>query len=407
MKSTARTENQSKAASPTAPAPAIYSLKAPSSTRNPDRAGFGVYVHWPFCASKCPYCDFNSHVRAGGVDEAAFLAAYRREIRFVRDRIGPRQVQTIFFGGGTPSLMAPATVAGILGEISGAFTITDDAEISLEANPSSVEAGRFQGYAAAGVNRVSLGVQSLVDEDLRALGRLHSAAEALAAIDVAASHFPRYSFDLIYARPGQSETDWQRELGDALALGPGHLSLYQLTIEQGTPFAALYDKGRLKIPADREADTLFRLTQDMTADRGLEAYEISNHARPSEQCCHNLLYWRYGEYAGIGAGAHGRLIVDGRRTATANERVPEKWRSTVEATGHSLIENEPLTETEQADEAMMMGLRLTEGFELSRLEELAGLRPDPAVVAELIESGLLAKDTWTADGHRTGPFRPQ
>jgi oxygen-independent coproporphyrinogen-3 oxidase len=366
-------------------------LKAPSSTQNPDRAGFGVYVHWPFCASKCPYCDFNSHVRAGGVDEAAFLAAYRREIRFVRDRIGPRQVQTIFFGGGTPSLMAPATVAGILGEISGAFTIADDAEISLEANPSSVEAGRFQGYAAAGVNRVSLGVQSLVDEDLRALGRLHSAAEALAAIDVAASHFPRYSFDLIYARPGQSETDWQRELGDALALGPGHLSLYQLTIEQGTPFAALYDKGRLKIPADREADTLFRLTQDMTADRGLEAYEISNHARPSEQCRHNLLYWRYGEYAGIGAGAHGRLIVDGRRTATANERVPEKWRSTVEATGHSLIENEPLTETEQADEAMMMGLRLTEGFELSRLEELAGLRPDPAVVAELTESGLLAK----------------
>ena len=303
--------------------------------------------------------------------------------------------------------MAPATVAGILDEIASAFAVSPDAEISLEANPSSVEAGRFRGYAAAGVNRVSLGVQSLVDEDLRALGRLHSAAEALAAIEVAASHFPRYSFDLIYARPGQSETDWQRELGDALALGPGHLSLYQLTIEQGTPFAALYDKGRLKIPADREADTLFRVTQAMTAERGLEAYEISNHARPGEQCRHNLLYWRYGEYAGIGAGAHGRLIVDGRRTATANERLPEQWRSAVEAAGHSLIEDEPLTATEQADEAMMMGLRLTEGFELARSGGTCRPPSRPGCGRGADRKRPAGARRRPADRHRPGPFRPQ
>jgi putative oxygen-independent coproporphyrinogen III oxidase len=366
----------------------------PSNPVNPDRAGFGIYVHWPFCASKCPYCDFNSHVRAGGIDDDAFLAAYRREILSLRDRIGPREVDTIFFGGGTPSLMAPRTVAGILDEIAKRFCITDAAEISLEANPSSVEAGRFRGYAQAGVNRVSLGVQSLIDQDLTALGRLHTAAEAIAAIDVAASHFPRYSFDLIYARPGQSESGWQRELTKALELAPSHLSLYQLTIEQGTPFAALYDKGRLKIPPAREADALFRLTQHMTAEHGLDAYEISNHARTGEQCRHNLLYWRYGEYAGIGAGAHGRLIIDGRRTATATERQPERWLAAVQTRGHGLIEEETLKPGETADEALMMGLRLTEGLDVARLQELAGLRPESAAVSELVGNGLL-KD---ADG---------
>ena len=290
--------------------------------------------------------------------------------------------------------MAPSTVAGILDEISKAFAVAPDAEISLEANPSSVEAGRFRAYASAGVNRVSLGVHSLIDDDLRALGRLHTGAEARAAIDVAATHFPRYSFDLIYARPGQTEAAWERELGAALALGPGHLSLYQLTIEQGTPFAALYDKGRLTIPPAREADALFRLTQSMTAARGLEAYETSNHSLPTEQCRHNLLYWRYGEYAGIGAGAHGRLIVEGCRIATATECLPERWLTAVQARGHGFIEEEALTPAQTADEALMMGLRLTEGLDIARLDELARLRPDPAAVANLTSSGLLEE----ADG---------
>ena len=365
---------------------------ASSRIINPDRAGFGVYVHWPFCASKCPYCDFNSHVRMGGVDQRGFLEAYLHEIRTMRAWSGARSVGSIFFGGGTPSLMEPATVSGILDEIASAWSIAPDAEITLEANPSSVEAGRFRDYAAAGINRVSLGVQSLLDEDLRALGRLHSAAEALAAIEIAATNFERYSFDLIYARPGQTEADWARELEVALALGPGHLSLYQLTIEQGTPFAALYDKGRLKIPAAREADALFRVTQQMTAAQGLAPYEISNHARDAETCRHNLLYWRYGEYAGLGPGAHARLIVDGVRTATATEHVPETWRETVLRTGHGLIEKEQLSPGEQADEALMMGLRLTEGIDLARLQELAALRPDPEAVAALVESGLLSND---------------
>jgi putative oxygen-independent coproporphyrinogen III oxidase len=364
----------------------------PATVVNPDGAGFGVYVHWPFCASKCPYCDFNSHVRAGGVDQGAFLEAFRREILAMRALAGPREVGSIFFGGGTPSLMEPATVSGVLDEIAAAWSIAPDAEITLEANPSSVEAGRFRDYASAGVKRVSLGVQSLIDEDLRALGRLHSAAEALAAIEIAATTFKRYSFDLIYARPGQTEARWESELNAALALGPGHLSLYQLTIEQGTPFAALYDKGRLRIPAAREADDLFRLTQDMTAARGLAAYEISNHARDGEACRHNLLYWRYGEYAGLGPGAHGRLIVDGVRTATATERLPEAWREAVMRTGHGLLEREALSRAEQADEALMMGLRLTEGLDLGRLEELAGVRPDPDAIAPLVEGKLLAVD---------------
>ena len=329
-------------------------------------------------------------MRHGGVDQSAFLAAYRREIRAIAAMTGPRHVSSIFFGGGTPSLMEPATLAGILDEIAGAWSVAPDAEISLEANPSSVEATRFRAYAAAGINRVSLGVQSLIDADLAALGRLHTADEALAAIAVAAAHFPRYSFDLIYARPGQTEDDWRRELARALALGPGHLSLYQLTIEQGTPFAALYDKGRLRLPAAREADELFRLTQEMTTAHGLPAYEISNHARPGEECRHNLLYWRYGEYAGIGPGAHGRIIVDGRRTATAVVPLPEQWLAAVEGTGHGLAESQPLTPAETVDEALMMGLRLEEGCDVERLGELGGLRPDPATVAALVRDGLLA-----------------
>lgn len=371
----------------------------PASTAgNPDEAGFGVYIHWPFCASKCPYCDFNSHVRIGGIDEPRFLAAFQRELRTTRERIGPRTVTSIFIGGGTPSLMRPATVGGILDEIGRLWSIVPDAEVTLEANPSSVEAGRFRAYRAAGVNRVSLGVQALRDADLKQLGRLHTVAEAKAAVAVAGSTFERFSFDLIYARSGQSATAWREELGEALAMAGGHLSLYQLTIEDGTPFAALHAAGKLRVPDGDQASALFELTNEMTAARGLPAYEISNHAIPGQESRHNLLYWRYGEYAGVGPGAHGRLIIGGERLATMSERAPERWVEAVERCGHGLIASEPLSRAEQADEALLMGLRLEEGLNLSRLERIGGgFRPSRAAIAELVSQGQL---TLLAGGPR-------
>lgn len=282
-------------------------------------------MHWPFCASKCPYCDFNSHVRAGGIDETRFLAAFLKELEHWAV-LGPgRSVTSIFFGGGTPSLMSTNTVGAILDAIARHWGVERGAEITLEANPSSVEAGRFRGYRAAGVNRVSLGVQSLDDMQLRALGRMHTSAEARAAIDIAAGTFERFSFDLIYARPGQSIDAWRAELGQALDLAGKHLSLYQLTIEQGTPFAALHARGKLVVPDGDAASALYEVTQEMTERAGLPAYEISNHAAPGEESRHNLTYWRYGEYAGIGPGAHGRVVVDGVRRATSTERNPEGW----------------------------------------------------------------------------------
>ena len=359
--------------------------------------GFGVYIHWPFCASKCPYCDFNSHVRIGGIDEARFLAAFRRELRTVRERIGPRRVTSIFIGGGTPSLMQPSTVAGILDEIARLWEIEPGAEVTLEANPSSVEAGRFRGYRTAGVNRVSLGVQSLRDSDLKQLGRLHSVAEAKAAIAVASSTFERFSFDLIYARPGQTLEDWRGELDEALAMAGGHLSLYQLTVEEGTPFAALHAAGKLRVPDGEHARALYELTNDVTAANGLPAYEISNHAVPGEESQHNLLYWRYGEYAGIGPGAHGRLIIGRERWATMNERVPERWLSKVEETGEGWIEAEPLSPREQADEMLLMGLRIDEGLDLDRLERIGGAQVDFALISQLVDQGLLAT---SANGRR-------
>src|SRR5690606_10457451 len=283
----------------TVPGPSPSSWMPASKASNPDEAGFGVYIHWPFCASKCPYCDFNSHVRIGGVDERRFLGAFRRELRSTRERIGPRCVTSIFVGGGTASLMQPSTVGGILDEIGGLWEIEPGAEVTLEANPSSVEAERFRGYRAAGVNRVSLGVQSLRDADLKQLGRLHSVAEAKAAIGVASRTFDRFSFDLIYARQGQTAESWRQELEEALAMAGGHLSLYQLTIEDGTPFAALHAAGKLHVPDGTQASELYVLTGDITAAHGLPAYEISNHAAPGQESRHNLLYWRYGEYAGI------------------------------------------------------------------------------------------------------------
>jgi len=359
---------------------------------NPDAAGFGVYVHWPFCAAKCPYCDFNSHVRHGGVDQSEFLAGYLQEIRHLRDKIGPRTTGTVFFGGGTPSLMDASTVSAILEAIDQAWPVVPSAEITLEANPSSVEADRFKGYRAAGINRVSLGVQALNDRDLKSLGRLHNVAEAMTALEVAASTFERYSFDLIYARPGQSKQDWEAELGQAISMGTRHLSLYQLTIEEGTPFAALYKAGRLQVPEPELADELYALTQDMTNAADLKAYEVSNHAATGEESQHNLLYWRYGEYVGIGPGAHGRVIVDDKRYATSTERLPERWLAAVGQSGSAFSEYESVDTAAQADELLLMGLRISEGVDLRRLALLSGVRVGPDKISELQEMQLLVFD---------------
>jgi oxygen-independent coproporphyrinogen-3 oxidase len=348
-------------------------------------------VHWPFCASKCPYCDFNSHVRAGGIEEARFLRAYLRELEHWAGLAPGRVVGSIFFGGGTPSLMSPHTVGAILDAIGGLWSLEAGAEITLEANPSSVEAGRFRGYRAAGINRVSLGVQSLDDGQLRALGRLHTVEEARGAIDIARRAFDRFSFDLIYARPGQALEAWRAELSEALALADRHLSLYQLTIEQGTPFAELHARGKLRVPDADSSRALYDLTQEMTERAGLPAYEISNHAAPGEESRHNLLYWRYGEYAGIGPGAHGRVVADGTRRATVAVRGPEAWAARVEAEGHGIAESTALTRAEEADEALLMGLRLGEGIDLDRLGALTGFAPSPAAVAELARLGLIER----------------
>ncbi len=360
---------------------------------NDDRdAGFGVYVHWPFCAAKCPYCDFNSHVRRE-VDEAAYAEALTREIAHMAALSPGRTVGSIFFGGGTPSLMSPATVGRVLDAIAGAWTVAPDVEISLEANPSSVEAERFAGYRTAGVNRVSLGVQSLDDRQLQFLGRLHDAAEARKAIEVARSNFERMSFDMIYARPGQSVEDWRTELEGAIALAVDHLSLYQLTIEPETPFAALHQRGRIKLPDEDLGRALYDTTLEVTDRHGLPAYEISNHARPGAECRHNLVYWRCGDYAGVGPGAHGRLTVDGQRLATATEKTPERWLASVREHGHGLVEREALYPEEVADELLVMGLRLREGFDLQRYERLVGHPLKPGRIADLVGYGLIEQPT--------------
>lgn len=351
---------------------------------------FGVYVHWPFCAQKCPYCDFNSHVRFGGWDEPRFLAAYLRELDDVKSRVGRQEVYSVFFGGGTPSLMRPATVAAILDHIGKLWRIQSGAEITLEANPNSVDADRFAGYRAAGVNRVSIGVQSLRDEELKRLGRLHSVTEARTAIKIARRNFDRFSFDLIYARPGQTLNAWRTELSEALDTAGGHLSLYQLTIEPNTPYAELHARGRLVVPDADAALDLYALTQDMTAAAGLPAYEISNHAAPGGESRHNLLYWRYGAYAGIGPGAHGRLVLpDGQRIATSTEKNPERWAERVEAAGHGFTDETPLTLEEQADEMLLMGLRLTEGIDLQAMARRFGFAPAASEVADLERMGLI------------------
>ncbi|MGI3901994.1 MAG: radical SAM family heme chaperone HemW [Janthinobacterium lividum] len=361
-----------------------------SALGTPD-PGFGIYVHWPFCLSKCPYCDFNSHVRQAPVDEARYLSAFRQELAHRAALTPGRTVHSVFFGGGTPSLMNPATVGSIIEAIASHWTIEPGAEITLEANPTSVEATRFQGYRAAGINRVSLGVQALNDPDLKALGRLHTAAEALAAVKIAATHFERFSFDLIYARPDQTPAQWKAELHSAIDHAAEHLSLYQLTIEHDTMFEKLHKAGKLVVPDAEQARILWEVTQELTALRGLPAYEVSNHARPGAESRHNLVYWRYGEYAGVGPGAHGRILTPSGRRAQSTERHPEMWLTVVEGEGHGLVADEGLSSEEQGDEFLLMGLRLQEGIDPQRFAELAGRSLDSGRVDSLIAEGMVER----------------
>ena len=355
-----------------------------------------LYVHWPFCVSKCPYCDFNSHVR-DSVDQELWRKALLADLSHEAALLPGRRLTSIFFGGGTPSLMDPVTVAAVITAARGHWAASDDVEITLEANPSSVEAARFADLAAAGVNRVSLGLQAFDDASLAFLGRAHTGAEGLAALDVAQRHFGRVNFDLIYALPGQEEGAWSATLDRALGLGTGHLSLYQLTIEPGTRFAALYAAGKLEpLDLDRAA-ALFELTAERTATKGLPAYEISNHARPGEESRHNLTYWRYGDYAGVGPGAHGRR--GGMRTV--RHKKPENFLSAMARNGHGLIEEEALSARESADEALVMGLRLAEGIDVAALEQRFGVQLiDPRAVGRLVASGHLE---WDGERLRTTP----
>ena len=353
--------------------------------------GFGVYVHWPFCAAKCPYCDFNSHVRHNAPDQAEYATAYEAEIAHMAAMHPGQKVTSVFFGGGTPSLMEAETVSRILEAIDKAWTCQPGMEITLEANPSSVDASRFRGYRDAGVNRVSLGVQSLDDEQLKFLGRLHSADEARAAITLARETFSRLSFDLIYARPGQQLDEWKQELESAIDLAADHLSLYQLTIEQGTPFFDLHRRGKLVVPDAEQAARLYELTQEITEHHGLPAYEISNHAQPGCESRHNLTYWRFGNWAGIGPGAHGRLTMNDGWHATSTQRHPETWLQQVQEQGHGLVENDLLSADEVGDEALLMGLRLREGMDLARYESEAGKPIDPDRLNDLIDLGMIEK----------------
>jgi len=363
----------------------------PSSTADlaPD-AGFGIYVHWPFCQSKCPYCDFNSHV-VRGVDQARYASALVRELEHMADMCDRQHVTSVFFGGGTPSLMEPKTVETILSAIDRLWGISQGTEISLEANPTSVEADNFKAYAKLGINRVSLGVQGLNDVDLKFLGRLHTSEEALHAIELARSHFPRLSFDLIYARPGQTLRAWEAELKRAIGFAVDHLSLYQLTIEEGTPFFELHGRGAFAIPAEDEATDLYEATQNICGGAGLPAYEVSNHAKPGAECRHNLTYWRYGDYLGVGPGAHGRLSAAGGKLATVTERMPTKWLAQVEKVGHGLVEQENVAPENTAEEMLMMGLRLNEGVSLKRFEMLSKKKVEAERLSFFTEKNLITQ----------------
>jgi len=366
-------------------------------------APLAIYVHWPFCRSKCPYCDFNSHVREK-VDQARWGRALLAELEHWAARTPGRTVASLFFGGGTPSLMAPETAAAVIAGVRRHWPATPDLEVTLEANPTSVEADRFAALAAAGVNRVSLGVQSLDDEALRFLGRQHRADEALDAVALAHRHFPRVSFDLIYARPGQTAAAWRDELRRALAHAGEHLSVYQLTIEKQTAFEGAYRRGEFRLPEEDDAVALFHATQEILAAAGLPLYEVSNHARPGAACRHNLAYWRYDDYLGVGPGAHGRPRVGAAKLATRQHRAPEVWLETVERQGHATVEERPLPPAEQAQEALMMGLRLAEGIDARRFAAATGMALDAALDPQglrvLAEGGFVVRD---AAGLRATP----
>ncbi|MDQ1901285.1 radical SAM family heme chaperone HemW [Paracoccus sp. WLY502] len=353
--------------------------------------GFGLYVHWPFCAAKCPYCDFNSHV-VSAVDQARWAAALSSEIARLGAELPGRHLGSIFFGGGTPSLMEPETVDTVLRAARAAWGFANDIEITLEANPTSVERSRFQGFADAGVNRLSMGIQALNDADLRALGRMHSVAEARAAFDVARASFDRVSFDLIYARQSQTREAWRAELAEALAMTVDHLSLYQLTIEPGTAFGARAAAGKLRdLPDDDLAADMYLETQEICEASGMAGYETSNHARPGSESRHNLVYWRQGDWAAVGPGAHGRITLPGGRYATEAHRAPGAWLEAVErqGTGESLRELVPLDE--QATEYLLMSMRLTEGLNLARHARLAGTPLDDGAVSRLADLGMVER----------------
>ena len=350
--------------------------------------GFGIYVHWPFCAAKCPYCDFNSHV-SDKIEEKQWITSYLKEFDRLFQTIGSRPLKSVFFGGGTPSLLSPDLVDQVLSKVFALWPRSNNLEVSLEANPTSVEAGRFNGYQQAGVNRISLGVQALNGADLKRLGRLHSVKEAHLAFDISRNTFDRVSFDLIYARQNQTLSDWRSELQQALSMAVDHVSLYQLTIEQGTAFGDRYAIGKLPgLPNEDLGADLFEATQDICSKFGFPAYEISNHAKTGAECQHNMVYWRYGDYAGIGPGAHGRLTINGHRHATAAFRNPTDWLEAVrQGCGDSI--NEPLLAKDQAAEYLVMGLRINDGIDRERYKSLCGRDLDPDKIADLFDQGLI------------------
>ena len=363
---------------------------------------FGVYVHWPFCAAKCPYCDFNSHVAKQTIDEARFWGAYKSEILYWADQLeqsnNKREITSIFFGGGTPSLMSPNLVERLLDELETQFGFTNNIEISLEANPQSVDATNFKALRQAGVNRLSIGVQSFNDADLKALGRLHDVSEAKKAIEIAQNHFDRFSFDMIYGRPGQTLKDWEAELKEAISFGTTHLSLYQLTIEPNTPYKKLYDAGKLIMPGEELTSEFYELTQDICNANGLPQYEVSNHAVRGEEARHNLLYWRYGDFLGIGAGAHGRLSLGKKRIATSTVKIPTNWLKTVEEEGVGIAEKEDISKETQAIEMILMGMRLKSGISAHELLERTGHRISQEALEKLQADELLEK---TVSGQNT------
>lgn len=385
----------------TSSAPPFSKAAKDKAEQVPAPPDFAIYIHWPFCQTKCPYCDFNSYARRS-ISEEEWLQAALRELNHYASLTPERLASSIFLGGGTPSLMPPATVGLLLEKIAGLWPVAPGVEITLEANPSSVEASRFAGYRAAGVNRVSIGVQSFNDNELRSLGRLHSADEARQALAVAENHFERMSFDLIYARPGQTIHDWRAELGEALDRAQGHLSLYQLTIEPGTVFFELERSGKLRVPEGEDAARLYELTQELCEARGLPAYEVSNHATPGQESRHNLTYWRYGDYAGIGPGAHGRLTVDGRKIATVAERNPALWAARVSDGGYGVAEQEEIGRQLQAEEMLLMGLRLREGLNLEALQARTGYALSLSSVLPLVSEGFLEAEAHTIRATRKG-----